>query len=167
MSWTWVRPADPSVLDGRPLLDLGCGDGQTLAALVRRTGLVLGMDVSFDALRAARRSGARLVCGVADRLPLRAGTMGTVLAGDLFHHLDEDRLRTVLAEVRRVLRDGGQMVAWWYEQPGRDAPDAPRYPRSYVDVADAAAESDFVPAPLTLELTLEQAPPTAGILATR
>src|ERR687891_675756 len=32
MPWAWIRPADVSVLDARPLLDIGCGDGQTVLA---------------------------------------------------------------------------------------------------------------------------------------
>lgn len=168
MTWAWIRPADPSALDGRPLLDLGCGDGQTLRTLVTGSGLAVGLDRSLDALRAARRSGVRrLVCADASELPFADGAFACVLAADLFHHLDDAELRGVLADVRRVMRDGGRLIAWWYERPGRGGPGAPRYPRAYGDVAEPARAAGLSPAALALELTLEPAPATAGIVATR
>lgn len=167
VTWTWVRPSDPAVLERRPLLDLGCGDAQTLRTLVRASGLVVGLDVSSSALRAARASGALLLRGVADRLPFRAASFATILAGDLFHHLDDLVLGAVVTEIRRVLRDGGRLVAWWYQQAGREAADSPRYPRSYDEVAEVVGAAGLGAEPLELELTLEPAPPTVGILGYR
>lgn len=162
-----MRPANASVLEGRPLLDLGCGDGQTLRTLITGPGLAVGLDGSLDALLAARRSGVRpLVRAVASALPFADATFACVLVGDLFHHLDDDGLATVLAESRRVLGHGGRVVAWWYERPGRGGPGAPRYPRGYDAVAAAARAAGMGAEPLELELTVEPAPPTVGLVAT-
>ena len=158
MAFTWVRPRDRTVLDGRPLLDVGTGDGQTVAELVQGPGLVVGVDRELTLLRPGN------VNAEADALPFGDGTLGTVLAADLFHHLDDERLRVVLTEVRRVLRKGGHLVAWWFESPGREAPDAPRYPRPFEEVAEAA-RTLFEVDRLDLELTLKPAPPTVGLLA--
>ena len=166
VAWAWVRPADPSILDSRPLLDLGTGDGQTLATLVRHAGLIVGVDRSPEILAVGRPAVFPVVSAEAVALPFAAGTFETVLAGDLFHHLDETALEEVLTEVRRVLRPGGRLVAWWYEAPGREAPDAPRFPRPYGVVASAA--SAFVAVDrLALVMTLEPAPPTVGLVAKR
>ncbi len=163
MSWAWVRPADPRVLEGRPLLDLGTGDGQTLATLVEGIGLVVGADRANEVLPAARSGGFPLVQAEAVELPFRNGTFEVVLAGDLLHHLNELELERVLAETRRVLRPRGRLVAWWYASHGRDAPNAPRYPRTFDEFAGAA--KGFTVNRLELELTLEPAPPTVGIVA--
>ncbi|MBK9473439.1 MAG: class I SAM-dependent methyltransferase [bacterium] len=68
--------------DGRPLLDLGCGDGRHLDQL-RSHGLsVVGLDLSRALLQAARRRGlgAGLVCADMRRLPFGDGAFGAVLS---------------------------------------------------------------------------------------
>lgn len=167
VAWAWVRPADPGVLEGRPLLDLGTGDGQTLVSLSSGAGLIVGLDRSLDALRAARNTGLQnLVSAQAEPLPFRAGTFATVLAGDLFHHLDDERLAAVLREARRVLGPGGTLVAWWYERTGRQGPGAPRFPRGLDAVAAVAERAAFTRAQsLDLVASIDPIAPTAGLLA--
>lgn len=167
--WTWIRPRDPDLLGERPLLDLGTGDGQTLRALTRPGGLVVGLDRSFDALRAARRTLSRpLVAADARRLPISEGTFRVVLAGDLVHHLDDHGVGGLLGEALRVLRSDGWLVAWWYAHAGRPGPDAPRFPRRYGPVADLAERIGFASAaPLELDPGAEPARETAGIVARR
>lgn len=169
MAWTWIRPTDESVMDGRPLLDVGTGDAQTLRALAP-TGQVVAMDSSLTLLRTVRRHGIELaVAGRAQAIPLESGQFATVLAADLFHHLDAANLAVVLAEIRRVLRPDGKLVSWWYSQPGRhdpDAPDAPRYPREWEPVADMAKQAGFTTVDqLALTVAVNPSPPTAGLLA--
>lgn len=159
MAFTWVRPADPNLLAGRPLLDLGTGDGQTLAALAPGGGLTVGVDSTIDLLR----PGA--VNAEADELPFSDRSFATVLAADLFHHLDDARLGAVIEEIARVLGPHGRLVAWWYEQAGRHAPDAPRYPRSLDAVLAKTRRMFRDSGALALEMTLEPAPPTVGITA--
>lgn len=48
-------------LEGKRVLDLGCGEGQTLVDLVERGAVVIGVDPSSDRLARARR-----VCEAAD-----------------------------------------------------------------------------------------------------
>jgi SAM-dependent methyltransferase len=160
MAWSWVRPADASVLDGRPLLDLGTGDAATIRG---RSGLVVGLDRSVTALRTA--GPGRFVAGRAEHLPFLDGSLAVVVAGDLFHHLDDGALGCVLAEVRRVLRPDGLLVAWWYERESRGGPDAPRFPRPFARLNEIARGIGFEANELALEFTLEPAPPTVGLIA--
>jgi ubiquinone/menaquinone biosynthesis C-methylase UbiE len=102
----------------------------------------------------------------AGHLPFRDESFATVLGADLFHHLDDANLATVLGEISRVLPPEGRLVAWWYERPGRDAPDAPRYPRDYSVVATAAGAAGFTSvSKLDLTTTVDAGPPTVGLVA--
>jgi len=156
--WAFVRPEDPSVLTGRPLLDVGAGDGQTLRALVGSEGLVVGLEKTLDVLRAAHLD--HPVCAHADALPVASGSIGAVLAADLFHHIDE--LQPVLREVARVLRRDGRLIAWWYSSPAHEAPDAPRYTRGYEEVTAELEHAGFSRVS-PLALTAEAGPPTVGV----
>ena len=162
MPWTWVRPADPTILEGRPLLDVGVGDGQTLAALVERPGLVVGIDDSHAALRAARgRAPARLVAASASSIPFRAESFAAILAADLFHHLDDAAFDLLLNELHRVVRRDGRIVGWWYETPGRGGVGDPAFPRSYDELASRIRGKGLTSAPIELEI-VEGTPATVG-----
>lgn len=166
MAFTWLRPVDQKALEGRPLLDLGTGDGQTLTALIGGHGLVVGLDRSLEALRAAGQTGVPCrVCADAGQLPFADGSFQTVIAADLFHHLDDDGLASVLGEINRVLGARGTLVAWWYQRPGREASDSPRYPRSFSTVESAAQRAGLAGiSTIELQTTLET-PSTVGLSA--
>jgi ubiquinone/menaquinone biosynthesis C-methylase UbiE len=136
---------------------MGTGDGQTLAALVEPTGLVVGVDRRAVLLRPGS------VNARASELPFSDAAFGTVLAADLFHHLDDPTLRSVLEEAERVLRPGGRLVAWWYETSTDPSPDAPRYPRR---VEEVARLSQLATEPLDL-VTEVPGSPTVGIVGIR
>lgn len=89
-------------------LDLGCGTGRNLALLGPGVRAV-GLDVSLDALRRARRRapGIPLALASAGALPFRDGAFDTVLSGLVFCSVGEPARG--LAEVRRVLRPGGRL----------------------------------------------------------
>jgi SAM-dependent methyltransferase len=71
----WLAPASPAderLLDRTegPVLDVGCGPGRHVHALVLRGVLALGVDVSPSAVRLARARGAVAVEGsIFDRVP--------------------------------------------------------------------------------------------------
>jgi SAM-dependent methyltransferase len=106
-------------LEGRRLLDLGCGMGTFTFEAARAGSFAVGLDSMAPALRAARRvavaegvSTARFVRGDAARLPFADAGMDIVVAADLTEHLDDVTLARVLAEARRVLREGGTIVLY-------------------------------------------------------
>jgi SAM-dependent methyltransferase len=76
-----------------PVLDLGCGAGHGIHALVRRLprSLVAGLDANFALLYLAKRflaPSALLVCAdAASRLPFLDGVFETVLSADTFQYL--------------------------------------------------------------------------------
>ncbi len=111
-----VKLLDGAGLDlaGLSILDLGCGPGRHIAALNRRGTRVLGLDLSTDLLREARRrgggrEGSQLIRGDMRRLPLADESVDGVLSMfTSFGYFPGDAENwTVLEEVDRVLRPGG------------------------------------------------------------
>ncbi len=102
------------LLEGRePVLDLGCGRGELLG-LLREQGIeATGVEADPALAGAARRRGLRVVEGDVLEVLLRLGdaSTGAVAAIHLLEHLPAGRLLKVLAEVRRVLKPGGLVLA--------------------------------------------------------
>jgi SAM-dependent methyltransferase len=93
-------------------LDLGCGTGVAIPALLERGWRVVGVDLSGDQLRLARqRTGAphaRLVTADAAALPFADGAFDAVVS--LLTHTDLDDPERAFAEAARVVRRGGRVV---------------------------------------------------------
>lgn len=101
-------------VEGRDVLDVGCGDGTYTVALGMLGGRVTGLDASFPALRAARSRAAsasvpvRLVSGQAERLPFAPGSFDVAVAVTALGFLPDPGL--AVAEMARILRPGGRLV---------------------------------------------------------
>jgi SAM-dependent methyltransferase len=104
-----------------PVLELGCGSGRVTAALVRAGARVVGVDLSAPMLAAARdqvrprRKGAPgaalLARGDMRDLPVRGPFPLVICPFNAFMHLYFlTEVEACLAEVRRVLAPGGQLV---------------------------------------------------------
>jgi SAM-dependent methyltransferase len=96
---------------GARCLDLGCGTGRAIPALIRAGWSVVGTDVSIDQLSAAREhlgKLAELVLADAHALPFRDGEFDAVVS--ILTHTDFDDVRRAFSEAARVLRPGGAVV---------------------------------------------------------
>ena len=98
---------------GRRILDAGCGSGPLSAALRDRGAVVTGIDASAGMLALARqRLGddvALHVVDLNDGLPFGDGAFDDVVASLVLHYLED--WGPTLAELRRVLRPGGRLIA--------------------------------------------------------
>lgn len=105
------------VRSGQRVLEIGCGTGNLITALARRTPGVdaVGIDPDPAALRRARRKAAkagaeiRFEVAFAARLPLPDDHVDHVLSSLMMHHLDDTGREQALREVARVLRPGGRL----------------------------------------------------------
>jgi dolichol-phosphate mannosyltransferase len=99
-----------------PVVDVGCGSSRIIVDLPT----ALGIDIRHSKLRWLRAHHAPLTCASGDRLPLRDGSVGTLITSEVIEHVTnaEDHL----AEAARVLRPGGTLIAgtpdygrwrWW------------------------------------------------------
>ncbi|MFB6837865.1 class I SAM-dependent methyltransferase [Streptomyces sp. NPDC056361] len=118
--------------DQAAVLDCSCGIGTQAIGLALRGHRVTGTDISPRAAARAAREGAHRSVNVrtaaADmrRLPFAKGQFDTVVCADnsLPHLLTEQDVKAALAEMRRVLRPGGQLLVSTrpYDELLRDRP---------------------------------------------
>jgi demethylmenaquinone methyltransferase / 2-methoxy-6-polyprenyl-1,4-benzoquinol methylase len=109
---------------GAPLLDVGCGTGRLAELAVRDGHRVVGVDVSFEMLAAARArlvlgkehpaphviaspSSVRLVQGSVFRLPFGDAVFGGAVSGFVLRNLED--LPAAFEEMTRVLRPGADV----------------------------------------------------------
>ncbi|MET8331552.1 class I SAM-dependent methyltransferase [Streptomyces sp. NPDC005181] len=112
----YERPATIALagdVAGRRILDAGCGSGPLSAALRDRGAVVTGIDASAGMLALARRrlgdDAALHVVDLSDPLPFADGAFDDVVASLVLHYLED--WGPTLAEMRRVLRPGGRLIA--------------------------------------------------------
>ena len=105
------------VQPGEVVLDLGCGTGTLLQALVARQSKArfTGIDPDPKVLSMARRrlqgsTQVELVEGYAQSLPFPHASFGLVVSTLIFHHLGDPVKLAALAEVRRVLAPHGRFL---------------------------------------------------------
>lgn len=96
-------------VDGRRLLDIGCGPGADIEPFLGAGYDVTGLDITRPFLRAASDHvpEATLVQGDMRRLPFGDGTFDGVWASASFHHVPERAAISALEECGRVLRPSG------------------------------------------------------------
>lgn len=100
-------------LRGKRILDFGCGRGDLLGQLFARGIGAEGMEFSPESAEttAERFAGEPLFGGVvvgSEVLP--SESFDVVFLVEVIEHLLDDQIRPTLAEVRRVLREGGAIV---------------------------------------------------------
>jgi ubiquinone/menaquinone biosynthesis C-methylase UbiE len=109
-----------NLLPGEVVLDVGCGTG-TLAIAARRqvgqAGSVCGVDASPEMITRAKKKAAKAGLKVdfrnafVEALPFPDAHFDVVLSSMMLHHLPGKVRRQCAAEIRRVLKPGGRVLA--------------------------------------------------------
>ena len=100
-------------MQGKHVIDVGCGDGGLVRRLTRHGAHVLGVECSPRQLAkawAAEKVGdERIVEGVGQALPAEDASADLVVFFNSLHHIPAQFLAAALAEAHRVLKPGGQV----------------------------------------------------------
>jgi SAM-dependent methyltransferase len=107
-----------SLAKGLRVLDVSCGNGYVLAQYARFGADVSGVDLTETALDLSRKRFAlaslngdfRLTDG--DRLPFEDETFDVACSMGVLHHIADPR--SMIAEMRRVLKPGGRIILMLY-----------------------------------------------------
>jgi SAM-dependent methyltransferase len=101
-----------SLMKGRRILDVACGEGYGSHLLSQSGVEVVGVDISAEAVaHASRRYGSatlRFVEASAAVLPFESGSFDTVVSFETIEHHDQHE--EMLAEIKRVLKSDGILV---------------------------------------------------------
>ncbi|PYM64654.1 MAG: methyltransferase type 11 [Candidatus Rokuibacteriota bacterium] len=108
------------IRSGERILDVGCGPGRlaiVAGIAARPAGETCGIDPAPEMVELARRKAAqagvtvRFEVGVIEALPYPPDHFDVVLSSLMLHHLPDEVKRRGLAEIRRVLKPAGRLVA--------------------------------------------------------
>jgi ubiquinone/menaquinone biosynthesis C-methylase UbiE len=97
---------------GRDVLEVGCGTGLLLRRIAGFARSARGVDLSPGMLEQARARGLDVIEGSATALPFPDGGFDVVCSFKVLAHVREIRL--ALAEMARVARPGGYVIAELY-----------------------------------------------------
>lgn len=95
-------------LEGRLVLDVGCGLGMYTDAFRRYTADVYGVEVELRRAVEAIGRAAGVMQGVGEALPFRSNTFDVVFSHEVLEHVDDDR--RVAREMVRVAAPDGRIV---------------------------------------------------------
>ena len=95
-------------LEGRCVLDVGCGVGMYTAAFLRETPHVFGVEIERERALEARERAAGVVQTPGERLPFPDATFDVVFSHEVLEHVTDDR--ACVAEMVRVTQPGGRIV---------------------------------------------------------
>jgi SAM-dependent methyltransferase len=100
----------PELPAGSSVLELGCGNGKTLTAMIGRPWSIVALDISGEAVRLSRLSTSEKVdflIADAHLLPIRDRAFDAVFAFHVMGHILQPERQKMASEASRVLKDAG------------------------------------------------------------
>lgn len=96
-------------LQGKSLLDIGCGRGRLCRALAKRGAKMSGLDPQEAMLEIARETAptAAFTCGGAEDMPFPDETFDGAIILNSLHHVPRAVMGKSLSEALRVVKQGG------------------------------------------------------------
>lgn len=109
----------PSDLEGKLVLDVGCGAGRFLDVASRWGATVVGVDLSFAVEASQKSVGGRPNVSVVQadvfRLPFREETFDAIFSIGVLHHSRDTR--EAFLKLPPLLKHGGDIAVWLYYYP--------------------------------------------------
>ncbi|MEM9484826.1 MAG: class I SAM-dependent methyltransferase [Cyanobacteria bacterium P01_F01_bin.116] len=102
--WQKVIPS----WDNKIVVDIGCGFGHVLAKMGGKPALIIGVDISLEALKHAKTIGYVPLLADAQTLPLKSHFADIVTLNATLHHCDD--MVSVLSEAARLVKPKGLLV---------------------------------------------------------
>ncbi|MBI2304568.1 MAG: class I SAM-dependent methyltransferase [Chloroflexi bacterium] len=97
-------------LDGKKILDVGCGIGTYLARFRAFSPQVYGVDIDRDKVKQGSRELPYLATACAENLPFQDGVFDVILLHEVLEHVTDDG--EALQEAYRVAKEGGRIVIY-------------------------------------------------------
>lgn len=97
-------------LEGRRILDIGCGIGTYVRKFREWSDQVWGIDMELDRIREGSKALPNLAAARGEDLPFRDGSFDVVFLHEVLEHVEDDA-RT-LQEAYRTLAPGGHIVVF-------------------------------------------------------
>jgi len=97
-------------------IDIGCGTGRSFLPLAQNDYQVIGIDPIYKAVKAANERAKKehmpawSILAIANHLPVRSQSIGSVFAIGTLFHLSPLELEAALLEIKRVLFVGGEAI---------------------------------------------------------
>lgn len=114
--YRWVQPLRPEDLQGKIILDAGCGTGRHVRYSALHAKTVIGIDLSFATRVAERLShelpNAHVVQADIYRLPFHLETFDRIFSLGVLHHLPDPK--GAYLGLLPYAKKGGSMTAWLY-----------------------------------------------------
>jgi SAM-dependent methyltransferase len=103
-------------LEGKRILDAGCGVGMYVRHFQQLSQTVYGVELEESRAAEAAQASAGIACASVEALPFPSDTFDVVLSHEVLEHVADDR--RAAEEAVRVLRPGGRLVVfvpnrWW------------------------------------------------------
>lgn len=106
-AWWTQQMVDRVHFSGK-VLDNGCGTGILFATLQNNDAQVIGLDISSEMLKYAKKHADHLLLGNSEQLPFKDSTFDVVFCRSLLHHLPNPQ--KAVDEIKRVLKPGKDVV---------------------------------------------------------
>jgi SAM-dependent methyltransferase len=107
-----VALVTPHLVGGKSVLEVGCGTGLILERLGRAADRAVGVDLSPGMLEKARSRGLEVHEASATALPFEDASFDVACSFKVLAHVEQ--IETAMAEMARVVRPGGRIVAEFY-----------------------------------------------------
>lgn len=143
---------------GRDVLEVGCGTGLVLEKVAQFARTASGIDLSAGMLAKAAARGLPVAQASATALPIATASVDVAYSFKVLAHIPD--IKTALAEMARVVRPGGWVLAEFYNarslrrlvkaiKPASAVSDQTNDEAVYTRYDDAAAIRSYLPPELT------------------